>query len=633
MVFSWEEISNLHKQKERLAVISEEVFDICQGFNMNEVGKHLDEQKKTMLEKPLRILVVGKFACGKSTLINALLGEALLPTYALPSLEPITMIKYGESEETVLYFPAQLQEPKTIEIFPTKIKNHLQQYGLKNVPPLHISYKELNDCLTGISDDIHPAMWGYQLYEKLELIGPYSILKDGVEIVTLPGLEDAMTIRHLESGILTNSDAILFVMSADCLCSMVEMEFVKEYLLTRVNESTFFAVNRYDLVPDKYKAEIKRFTKIKFGDSTTNEILFVSALQAMDAIENGNEILYEKSGMGLLASKIEKYLVQSKGHKTLLYYCRMLNHLLKNNMLFTVIPEERTMLNSSLNEVKAHNQSTELQLEKVRQKRTLVLNKMALRKEQILDEIRRTIEKHFAVLESNLPIWIAGYEPHNRIGIVLTPKSVQLIFNEILEFAEKKLQETNFTFETNDWQPLLKIRIQRFVDAAESDIKEAGIELINNIFEPFSIEINQHLNADYFILTPYIIQYPFVPPFALGPWFLPILSAFGGSSISKMPKLKSKISGLLVDNLRISAREIIPKIVKQIDKSMSDYLEMLSEVLKKKIAQRERQAKDIVDRLHQGQTSIDARKQVLDEYEVRCRMLVEQLDELIYELI
>src|SRR5581483_10495275 len=52
----------------------------------------------------LTVLVAGQFKRGKSTFINALLGEELLPTGALPLTSVATMIHYGESAKAIVGF-------------------------------------------------------------------------------------------------------------------------------------------------------------------------------------------------------------------------------------------------------------------------------------------------------------------------------------------------------------------------------------------------------------------------------------------------------------------------------------------------------------------------------------------------
>ena len=54
----------------------------------------------------ITIAVTGSFSTGKTTVINSLLGEDVLYTHALPDLNNVYEVIYGEKKEAIL---AQLQ--------------------------------------------------------------------------------------------------------------------------------------------------------------------------------------------------------------------------------------------------------------------------------------------------------------------------------------------------------------------------------------------------------------------------------------------------------------------------------------------------------------------------------------------
>lgn len=60
-----------------------------------------------------RIMVLGEFSSGKSTLINALLGKRLLPTKANPATAFTTVLRWGETERAWLYRDADRRGGET----------------------------------------------------------------------------------------------------------------------------------------------------------------------------------------------------------------------------------------------------------------------------------------------------------------------------------------------------------------------------------------------------------------------------------------------------------------------------------------------------------------------------------------
>ena len=67
-----------------------------------EIQLILEEQKKKTAEA-FKVLIVGDFNAGKSSMINALAGRKLLPTGSLPETGVITELVYGEQYRITLY--------------------------------------------------------------------------------------------------------------------------------------------------------------------------------------------------------------------------------------------------------------------------------------------------------------------------------------------------------------------------------------------------------------------------------------------------------------------------------------------------------------------------------------------------
>ena len=51
----------------------------------------------------MSVLVIGDFNCGKSTVLNALLGKSLLPMGVTATTAIPTFVKYGEQEKVVIH--------------------------------------------------------------------------------------------------------------------------------------------------------------------------------------------------------------------------------------------------------------------------------------------------------------------------------------------------------------------------------------------------------------------------------------------------------------------------------------------------------------------------------------------------
>ena len=71
-----------------------------QNDNNNEDDKNSRQDSKDILDSTFSIVIAGEFNAGKSTLINALLGQKLLETGALPTTDTITVLTSAASESS-----------------------------------------------------------------------------------------------------------------------------------------------------------------------------------------------------------------------------------------------------------------------------------------------------------------------------------------------------------------------------------------------------------------------------------------------------------------------------------------------------------------------------------------------------
>ena len=69
------------------------------------IEKILNKSTEKLLNRgnQLSVLVIGDFNCGKSTVLNALLGKSLLPMVVIATTEIPTFVKYGEQEKVVIH--------------------------------------------------------------------------------------------------------------------------------------------------------------------------------------------------------------------------------------------------------------------------------------------------------------------------------------------------------------------------------------------------------------------------------------------------------------------------------------------------------------------------------------------------
>ena len=199
------------------------------------------------------LVVAGEFNSGKSSFINALLGERVLPEGVTPTTDRINVLRHGPE----------------------------------------------------ITDQLREAY-------LLERTHPAEVLRE-ISIVDTPGT-NAIIRRHeeLTRDFVPRSDLVLFVTSADRPFTESERTFLEQ--IRQWGKKIVFIVNKIDILPrTEEREEVIRFVGENAGAllGETPEIFAVSARQALEArggaVESVVSELWESSGF----ERVEDYLLNT----------------------------------------------------------------------------------------------------------------------------------------------------------------------------------------------------------------------------------------------------------------------------------------------------------------------------------
>ena len=671
MTLDQEKLNRFRVQRERLGGMLCNASEVIKDLNMSAASDNLDKLSKKVNNDSFKIQVIGSFSNGKSTFINSLLGEAVLPAYYLPTTAVINEVKYGEKKEAILYFRNPLPEQLPTSISP-KALAHMQKHNMKDVPPLHIDYNELEEYVVIPIGEDAKEMLLESPYKKVELFWPLDLLKEGVEIIDSPGLEDDDTRTRVTMDYLAKADAILFVLRADQLCSRSEMDFIENNLHEYGFTDPFFIVNRFDLIPENQRDALMRFAKKKLDEFSTNEIFYVSAQQALDGETQSNAALYEKSRMGLLTNKLSEFLTKDKGKIKLSQPARELKKILNNEALYKVIPNQRAMLDSSLEEVKARYDAAKPRLEMLRTKKEQVISELKLKIEQSKNEFKRAYNRNCLSVAEMIPGWINAFQPKNKFSVIPAKSKATVVISEITEHVAGKLEAQQKEWKKSVLQPLVEERSNYIFESKEQDLKNlfAEIDSLN-----MSISGQHNVNPDTVPLWQRIttalgglligdlglaisggingfskdlakvagleigagaLLYCIgaLNPFTLVAILLTsIITSWKTSSSGAMKRTKEMVSEQIVNQLTANADEDSSQKAEAICQKLNDIANSISTAIDAEIGQAEEQVQSIIAEMQQGQACIDARKKVIDSCENKITALSTELDAFTFELI
>jgi len=244
---------------------------------------HRDVQTvcQQLVSPNFRIVVFGPFNYGKSTLLNALLGERALPIDLVPTTGAAITVRYGTEVRSRI----QLRNGTTLEESGTEI---LQQFAIL-------------DQQRRMREDV----------AAVEVLCPHPWLKTGVELVDLPGTDDQEAQDSLVKNQLLTADLVVQVLDGRKLMTLGEREHLRDWLLDRGIETVVFVVNflnLLDLEEQKQVCHRLRFVAESFRSRLPvgiSNLYRVDALPALRARLKGDMAAAQMAGLPLLESALQ----------------------------------------------------------------------------------------------------------------------------------------------------------------------------------------------------------------------------------------------------------------------------------------------------------------------------------------
>jgi ribosome biogenesis GTPase A len=254
----------------------------------DKINENLQEISEKLAGNYFHLVVLGQFKRGKSTFINSLLGEKVLPTAVVPLTSIVTLIKHGEKE--------------TIEVHFTN--------GQKKT----ISRPELADYVTERGNPENEKQ-----VKHVEVSYPSDYLKDGVFIIDTPGVGSTFENNtEMTYNYLPRVDAALFLLAVDPPISQSEITFLKD--VKQYVEKIFFIQNKIDYMSEEECQESMLFSKQVIEEAIGSDNIRIHPLSAKLALEGkqtNNKKRLKESRISEFDMVLGTFLIQEKG-KTVL---------------------------------------------------------------------------------------------------------------------------------------------------------------------------------------------------------------------------------------------------------------------------------------------------------------------------
>jgi len=457
------------KKQTELATLLNEASKILEELNMNQMCEILKKLSDKVQNETFKVQIVGTFKNGKSTFINSILGEEVLPAYALPCTAIVNEVKWCETKKAVVHFrnPLPPQLPSGI---PKRAMEHMKKHNMEDIPPIEIPYDEIEQYAV-ISIAHGKDELDYESpYEKIEVFWPLPVLKNGVEIIDSPGLNECATRTRVTMNYITKADAILFVLDATRILSADEMRVIEHTLKEQGFDDPFIIVNKFDAIRPREKEPMRQFVREKLTGYTSNEFFFVSALQALDGKLDEDEDLLTSSGMMEFEDALSMYLTKQKGRAKLAQPTRELKRILTTEALAKAIPTQRRILSSSLDSLKEKYQKAKPKLESLRKKKEQLLSRMRLKIEQTQPDFKRLVAANIGDLTDRIPAWIEEYETQTKAGLLPNKNLLTTVYQEISGHLNECIEDAQLEWRKSVLEPVINEKTSDIFGAMESDL-------------------------------------------------------------------------------------------------------------------------------------------------------------------
>jgi len=246
---------------------------------LSVLGGELEQQalgslRTRLADQRLRVLVAGEAKRGKSTLVNALLGRAVLPMGVTPLTALATTLRYGRDEGVTVTVPSG-----QIEVFPlTALDALVTEHGNPG------NVRNLSSVAVAVD---------------------VPLLARGIELVDTPGTGSVYGHNTAEAeAALETMDTAVVVLTADPPVSAAERQLISR--VAKLSVSMFVVLNKADHLAGDELSEVLAFTTqvIAGAAGRPARIYPVSARAALTAVGD--------AGFAEFAADFSAYLEQGR---------------------------------------------------------------------------------------------------------------------------------------------------------------------------------------------------------------------------------------------------------------------------------------------------------------------------------
>ncbi|XP_019616611.1 PREDICTED: uncharacterized protein LOC109464110 isoform X2 [Branchiostoma belcheri] len=379
--------------KSHLPDVDQSILSQLERDNATSQFRQMIEEAMEMLQdSKCPILVAGETSSGKSSLLNLILGEELLPTSTLSTTSVICEIRYGQKRKVKVFtwegemIEVPLSDADDDKSSLQKLSEYVHQKGKRD-------------------EEDFP-------YKKAEIYLPVDFLKDGITIVDSPGVGESEKMDEVVYDYLQEAFAFIYVINSsnaggiqkDRLGKLMAVVTSKNQQHLNAKDqkggairafspsAAIFVCNKWDQVPPQEKEAVQReqlrVLKRYWPGCTEDQVFQLSTLTAAKALHH--DVMMDD--FCLLLGGIEQFIPATLQRKLQVHYCWLEQFL--SSILYKARALEVNVADGQYKEKQLLEREKRLSLAKSAGSKIILAmkNKVEKRTEQGIQEVRKLLE-------------------------------------------------------------------------------------------------------------------------------------------------------------------------------------------------------------------------------------------------
>lgn len=431
----------------------------------------LEEQKKKSGDQ-FMVLIVGIFSTGKSSMINALIGEKLLPSGLLPETGVLTELHYGDVKRITVYpkpgkyacdAPFELSETTTAEIK---------------------KYVSLNTRARR-SGDAQPE----SPFQKMVIEWPLPILKEGIVLVDTVGLDDPYGNGAITQQYLSQADAILYLLSCEKPPATEPDRNELNMLQAYGFQDILFTYTHYDVALQAYEGDKEGLQNMKevnysfcsdFTSLGEDSIHYVDSHMGLAGAVEEDAEKRMRSGYPDLEKFLESYLVQNKGKEQI----RVITAAMKakhDAMIKTAQAQDfaaRTdkqrfaeIAAAKQKDLEAIAQRSQHTGKTFRALMNTIYPEIEAQVRQFLTQLPKKINLDGYAVQTQLPSGFA------RLNPIAQNKKMAQLSDELRKAFEDRIKEASAAWARTELTPFVQEKVTQYAKTVEHEINDIAADL------------------------------------------------------------------------------------------------------------------------------------------------------------